>query len=179
MLFSEIEKKHCFHPKLQFSHFSRISNFQGIGAIMKFQVFQFLFFFNFWRLESLMKIKSKNIQLSLFLSFFSNWIYFLEIDRVLDHVTRTNHVTRSRVSCWDHPGKSDTWSKWKYQIFDLTLIVIVAKGTNPKSKCSTITVTSSCLILATNDSAGVISLKTGLNWDQLETGLRQARKGYF
>ena len=36
--------------------------------------------------------------------------------------------------------------KRKYQIFDLTLIVIVAKGTNPKSKCSTITVTSSCLI---------------------------------
>ena len=105
--------------------------------------------------------------------FFSNWIYFLEIDRVLDHVTRTNHVTRSRVSCWDHPGKSDTWSKWKYQIFDLTLIVIVAKGTNPKSKCSTITVTSSCLILATNDSAGVISLKTDLNWDRLETGSKR------
>ena len=124
-----------------------------------------------------MKIKSKNIQLSLFLSFFSNWIYFLEIDRVLDHVTRTNHVTRSRVSCWDHPGKSDTWSKWKYQIFDLTLIVIVAKGTNPKSKCSTITVTSSCLILATNDSAGVISLKTGLNWDQLETGSKRVYLG--
>ena len=147
MLFSEIAKKTLFSSKIAiFAFFREFKIFMESVLSWSSKCFDFLFFFNFWRLESLMKIKSKNIQLSLFLSFFSNWIYFLEIDRVLDHVTRTDHVMRARVSCWDHPGKSDTWSKWKYQIFDLTLIVIVAKGTNPKSKCSTITVTSSCLI---------------------------------
>lgn len=139
-------KKHCFRSNWKFCIFREILKFQGIHAIIEFQVFRFLFFLNFWRLEILIKIESKNIQLSLFLSFFE-----------LDLFSRnwpsswSRDMNQSRDAVLESPAeiilvRVTRDQKRKYQIFDLTLIVIVAKGTNPKSKCSTITVTSSCLI---------------------------------
>ena len=132
--------------KLRFLHSPGNSKFSGNRCYRWGPSVRDFYFFNFWLLEIVIKIKSKNIQLSIFLSFFE-----------LDLFSRnwpsswSRDLNQSRDAVLESPAeiilvRVTRDQKRKYQIFDLTLIVIVAKGTNPKSKCSTITVTSSCLI---------------------------------
>ena len=125
-------KKHCFRSNWKFCIFREILKFQGIHAIIEFQVFRFLFFLNFSRLEILIKIESKNIQLSLFPSFFRIGFIFSKLTEFL--VTWHEPITwrRSRVSRWDHPGKRDTWSKTKISNFRFDIDRDRGQGNKPK-----------------------------------------------
>ena len=97
------------------------SNFRGTLAIIEFQVFRFLFF-NFLKSRNFYQNKIGEYSAVIF----SNWICFLEIDRLLDHVI-VDHI--SQITQISSPAEisSARGQIRKYQIFDLTLIVIVAK----------------------------------------------------
>lgn len=130
VIFRNRKKNIVFVQNCDFRIFLEILKFQGIHAIIEFQVFRFLFFFYFWRLEILMKIKSKNIQLSL--SFFRIGFIFSKLTEFL--VTWHEPITwrRSRVSRWDHPGKSNTWSKTKISNFRFDIDRDRGQGNKPK-----------------------------------------------
>lgn len=84
MLFSEIAKKTLFSSKIAiFAFFREFKIFMESLLSWSSKCLDFYFFFNFWRLESLMKIKSKNIQLSLFLSFFRIGFIFSKLTEFL------------------------------------------------------------------------------------------------
>ena len=91
MLFSEIEKKILFSFKIAiFAFFSTFWNFRESMLSLSSKCFDFYFFLF---LTSRNSYENKIQEYSAVIKFFSNWIYFLEIDRVLGHVTWTNHVT--------------------------------------------------------------------------------------
>lgn len=94
------------------------SYFRGTLAIIEFQVFRFLFF-NFLKSQNFYQNKIGEYSAVIF----SNWICFLEIDRLLDH------VIVDQISKISSPAEISSARDQirKYQIFDLTLIVIVAK----------------------------------------------------
>ena len=85
VIFRNRKKNIVFVQNCDFRIFLEILKFQGIHAIIEFQVFRFLFFFLF--LTSRNSYENKIQEYSAVIKFFSNWIYFLEIDRVLGHVT--------------------------------------------------------------------------------------------